>query len=171
MCYQNWHPCLAQNACNFVKILKKYFGKKNWNLLNKWKFSIFECAISVVMGSHKIFQVFENLIHLLFFSEFKMWKVGRMHSYESGERKKGGHLDFGMKQKWVIKVACKKSIDTQTKNILIVHKQRCFQASCIGPTPGSSCTKTKALHHLIQLLFSKMMKKIGQQNFTLRVLH
>jgi len=41
-------------------------------------------VIGVIMGSHETFQFFNNLIPLPFVIEFKICKVGRMHSYEYG---------------------------------------------------------------------------------------
>ncbi len=75
------------------------------------------------------------------------------------EKRWGEVFGLGMKQKWVIKVACKKSIDTQTKNTYwlissILHR----------PNPRLLLYQNlRQLHDLIQLLFSKWWKKLANK--------
>jgi hypothetical protein len=146
-----WSCC--RQCQSWILRLKKQFGIWFWI----WKLPV-ECAIGVVMGSHRIFQNFQNLIPYCFFIEFKIWKVGRMHSYEC-HGKRDGAFGLELEEKWVIKLTHAKGIYTKAKKLWLF-------SSTLHRLSFFSYPRTR---HSI-MCFSSCFQdaaNIGQQNFSL----
>ncbi len=107
----------------------------------------------VIWGS-TAFQNFQNLIPLLFFIEFKIRKVGRMHSYEC-RRKRDVAFGLEVEEKWVIKLTHARASTQKQRNRV------CFRAPCIGsafapiPEPGTPSSDSATAFKMLLTLGNK----------------